>query len=1708
MSNGQDDRARRIQEAQDFLNMQPSGAIIAQDGGISPDVARARQMLGMDPLISEPEDNGDGLTANRVGRFISNILPLFSPQTLTTRPALGQIAGAGAVETVTRSLAGLIELPAVVQQYIQDDDDVSLSFLTKKGQFLRATSDMFDAAARIIGQGAGLSDEQIADVNLTGELVGYVAPGLASWKAAGLVTFAGRRRAYAEALKEATRLGIPAPGKGAPLFVGNIIQDMAAGAIFAFGFEEGDLAQRASIAEVNVGLAMAFGVSIGASRLSFRGYRLLRLATDKNTRNLLKQIMESKDPLRGVITLTNLDRDTARLVNRQMTEEYFMSQTEGGIRLATQGANLNSLIQGVYDMAEGGASHGIIRDVVNGDNLPALMQSAKREFPDLTLTPVSRKGGKSADIIFGRGGISGPDMSEFNAMRTKFGDDLGMFPGQHFKKGETEYVFLGRDIGKRDQPLGSKIRAKRLTDNEIRFITMDNKVTPMFSATPQIPGSRASSVMIDDYIRWLDEKYDQILKARTSPGTQALDELDPQGSTLRDFPSPDSVVGVPDEAGLPPNGKPFLIEYDRRIPDTIPHSQELNEAILLGRPIFFHPIAPGVSTVEIAGRTIGQIDDDVIDSLISRGGTIDSKSGMYSNVDLDISSAAITRSAKRASRGEPGFQLTYFYTTPDGAQAPGGHLSHPTLDTLLKEAERLGFVPRNPDYVRVLLEGANQREILRQGLGDLQEPLERFDHSTLVNLWARDRGIPVGEGAAIPRDPLKARLGETARESLDREIRELGNELAEKGKNISPERQAEILSRLKLARQLRARPPTDIENFKVAVAERLRTQALDGLEPGERAIYKKLQDELETFIENQPADLKRQAAANGFWVSELDDGKILLRDIDSGTPIIYRDKLSALDGLQFAARDRRSFLDGYGLPPTGGGGGGYMGGINGGDIPDGEALEWLLPGVGLDTKINSKAVVRALRLIHRKPVYSVIDGALASIESGTGLRIWSQGFRPLLQAVETMDAEVLDFMNAIGKIFHGYSKKDVLHLFDYMKRIEGQNFTTKELAAIQREMGVDARLLKLNADYRKLFDSGFEIATQLGLTPRDYISDYLSRIRPMFETGFKDNAELLAALETGGPLSKRDKAWFLKARTGNLAQTEKDLRLIAIKYFRELMFERHVAPIWNNLYKFVEQHQHGPLKGTLKNPLGLNSLDPATREQVVKQLGGDGSVQVLVKMFEDVLHGVAGTGPKSDALTGFFGRFFKLLGVEVDDQVMQTYVNLALANQYGMAMGMRMRSIVRDSLQTMWFLSSRLGYKHFGSSLEIAMTMPGFTEAKQAGALQLRQSGVELGDLLFDAAVDALPIKVTGRIGPFTAIALRAGGAIAKRGRALSKWGLIPFSSLDEMMRAHAYWYQKLHTKEWITRTGIDRLLRTDIPTEELLKHASVIKFMDEGLPFFEHSKKLEFLRQMRGLNEEEALRYIGAQAANETHFVYKMMNQPGWVQTSWGKVANVFGTWPMNAREVYYRSLRNGTRKQRAQFIARTGLTMSAVGVLANSTGTNLWSWISPLAWLNYFGGPQVDTLADVGDVIGGSHLERAQAFNRLLTKTPFTFLPGFRATMDLAALEQGENSEHSFYIWALGRPQLPGPHYTMQYLMNPDKDVIPATFRNLAQARRRRTIQSQMLELPAAGRPAAPRSLQDALRSQGISPLGPPSTAVPQTLARPLTPSEAFQE
>lgn len=387
-------------------------------------------------------------------------------------------------------------------------------------------------------------------------------------------------------------------------------------------------------------------------------------------------------------------------------------------------------------------------------------------------------------------------------------------------------------------------------------------------------------------------------------------------------------------------------------------------------------------------------------------------------------------------------------------------------------------------------------------------------------------------------------------------------------------------------------------------------------------------------------------------------------------------------------------------------------------------------------------------------------------------------------------------------------------------------------------------------------------------------------------------------------------------------------------------------------------------------------------------------------------------------------------------------------------MGLRPRTVVRDFYQNWWNLYTRLGGEHANEAMTIAFSPRGAREALEAGAVHPTEKGLFGADIAFDRLIDRLPIEGEGIVGRAVAGTMKMMFDVSKSGRKVSEKMLIPFSSQDGALRTWAYHWQKLHTAKFID----------DITSAAAGGNKKVLqRVLDDAMPFYSQTQKTEFVRRLNGMGPEEALRYIGKQAADETNFVYHMMAQPGWMQTSWGRLAGTFHTWPMWQIELYARRLRNGTAKQRMAFMARTGAMMGAIGLLAHTTYTNLWSWMSPTSWATYAGGPAIDVAKDTHELWTQPWDRKTLAFERLAENIGRVSLPGWGFSHDvMTTIQNSRNPEHHLYTMMIGRGQKLPDHYAMQWIMNPKHELVPSTFKNLERLRDEAKQISETPELP----------------------------------------------
>jgi len=310
------------------------------------------------------------------------------------------------------------------------------------------------------------------------------------------------------------------------------------------------------------------------------------------------------------------------------------------------------------------------------------------------------------------------------------------------------------------------------------------------------------------------------------------------------------------------------------------------------------------------------------------------------------------------------------------------------------------------------------------------------------------------------------------------------------------------------------------------------------------------------------------------------------------------------------------------------------------------------------------------------------------------------------------------------------------------------------------------------------------------------------------------------------------------------------------------------------------------------------------------------------------------------------------------------------------------------------------------------------------------------------------------------------------------------------MLRVWAYHWQKLHAAEQLA------LRRGGKITKE--------QFVERGLPFYEPSVQREFRRRGATEGDESALRFIGKQAADETNFLYTAQSQPGWMQTSFGKLASTFGNWPMWQFELYRRRLLLGTPTQKMMFLTRTAGVAGAVGTVAYATGTSLGNWLSPTEWFQYFGGPFIDVSYDLREFVTAPWERKSSAAGRLASQTIQLGVPGrgfvrdVHQSVNVFDVRAPEIAAFSMFI---GRMDKVDSNVGYEMLFGGEGSLPPGAFRNVATRRQREAnIANNPITSPL--RPPRPegaptlRQLGDSLRAGGIldrPALPPPSVPAP---------------
>ncbi len=145
------------------------------------------------------------------------------------------------------------------------------------------------------------------------------------------------------------------------------------------------------------------------------------------------------------------------------------------------------------------------------------------------------------------------------------------------------------------------------------------------------------------------------------------------------------------------------------------------------------------------------------------------------------------------------------------------------------------------------------------------------------------------------------------------------------------------------------------------------------------------------------------------------------------------------------------------------------------------------------------------------------------------------------------------------------------------------------------------------------------------------------------------------------------------------------------------------------------------------------------------------------------------------------------------------------------------------------------------------------------------------------------------------------------------------------------------------------------------------------GLDLFGPTHTEEFHRLLRDEGRAAALDYMGIVTANETQWVYQLGAGPAAISQGYFRLLGQYGTWPSWYLAHMIRIARAGKhggksgKKLAAKATLWTAGSIAAFDQAGKAIGVNLSRW-SPLNSLTWSGGPMVDWLKDMTEIVGGT--------------------------------------------------------------------------------------------------------------------------------------------
>ena len=569
------------------------------------------------------------------------------------------------------------------------------------------------------------------------------------------------------------------------------------------------------------------------------------------------------------------------------------------------------------------------------------------------------------------------------------------------------------------------------------------------------------------------------------------------------------------------------------------------------------------------------------------------------------------------------------------------------------------------------------------------------------------------------------------------------------------------------------------------------------------------------------------------------------------------------------------------------------------------------------------------------------------------------------------------FIDKANTIWRGISPKRRLQVGAFLRSIDDEaKFLDDGLRNAEADkFGLRPNEKKAVEEMRGVFNELYRVGIERGVFEgmgSDYIWNYFAKIMPQAEQLGHFNESAFA-----GALPKSAERFFSdRTRDGILSFTETDPWMVHKRYINALGWDLHMQVPWQQTRKLAyTKWKDAPQawRDAMSKTYGRKGKKLTEAQAGSKLLLPQDVHEAMTSM----LTYMRGYPKEVDrAMTKVIGKIGEFMGLDVPKEAVSEMLNSVQATWYGAALGARGAPIVRNWFQNMWNLYPRIGAESINAGRRIGLTPEGFAEAMAGQASTINPRGVIGESRVFSGQLSSAGISGTGPVSSMLAGALNTGLKVGRLNQRLADRLMRGFGSSDLMNRVQAYHAQKHFTGKWLTKLQQGKI------SEET--------FISKGLEFWGKSEKAKFMRVLTRDGEEAALRYIGRQGTDLSNYIYGMGAQPLMLQNTAGRFFGMFGTWAVWQKDLMFSNWKNASLGGKTKMAYRYGTMVAALAAIGYRWGFNVGSWMAPMVPLSYVGGPAVQLVVDMRDLMSSPIGYRMRAAGRLAKNIGRLAYPG----------------------------------------------------------------------------------------------------------------------